>query len=183
MKLSILIPTLPSRFAFFARLWAILEPQLTPEVEVLWLGDRRVMSVGAKRNALLALASGRYLMFCDDDDRLGDTFVADVLAAIESDADCIVYDSIVTHGGKRPKRCVYGIEYDYEETVDLWAGRPAHTMTWKSSIAKQCKFPEINFTEDTKWVAQAWPLIKTQYRIDKVLYYYDFDRRTSETRK
>lgn len=184
MKFSILIPSLPSRLrTFLPRLMDVLEPQLTSDVELLILTDNRQRSVGAKRNELLRMATGEYLAFIDDDDLVHlSEYVSSILGAMDG-SDCIVFDQTVTINDSAPKLCKYGIEYDYTDTPELWTGKPAHTMVWKSELAKLCKFPEINYSEDMDWVSQAWPLIKSQTRIDKILYYYEFNRRTSETRR
>lgn len=186
MKLSILIPTLPSRFAFFARLWAILEPQLTDEVEVIWLGDTKNRSVGAKRNALLALSSAKYTCFIDDDDVPHKTeYVSQILKATESDADVLVFDQIVRLNNGPPRLCRYGLELEYtDEPGEPWTGLPAHTQAYKTSIAKQGIFPDKSYSEDSDWVAQVAPLCKTQHRIEsEPLYEYWFNAATTETRK
>lgn len=185
--LSILIPTLPSRLlVFLPRLLSIIQPQIEGKpVELLALLDNRSRSLGEKRNELLRLAQGHFLSFVDDDDRVSDDYVSLLLDAIDSapDIDCIVYDSIVTVGGRRPKLCKYGIELEYTETRDLWCGKPSHTMCWRSQLAKECAFPAKTFGEDADWVALAWPKVKKQVRIDKAIYFYEFSRRTSETRE
>jgi glycosyltransferase involved in cell wall biosynthesis len=182
VKLSILIPTLPSRLAMFTRLMSVLEPQLTPDVELLWLGDNKTRILGDKRNDLLSLATGDYVAFCDDDDLVEASYVQEVLAATESKPDVITFDQVVTRGGKRPKLCKYGIHLNYTETPGLWTGKPAHTHPYRREIAQSCKFPSKLFGEDFDYVAQAWPQCKTEHRIEKVLYRYLFDKRTSETR-
>ena len=66
--------------------------------------------------------------------------------------------------------------------LGMWQGRPAHTHCWKSSIAKQCKFPDKDCGEDVEWVAQACALAKTEFQIKRILTYYKFDSSKSETR-
>lgn len=197
--LSILVPTLPRRLPYFLpRLLSQLLPQIDAapagSVELLGLLDHKFHSVGAKRNHLLDLAAGRYLAFIDDDDRIADDYIASLLGVIQSPAaqdvatapNCIVFDTIVTRSGRHPKLCKYGVELEYDESIpDLWTGKPAHTMCWRSEIAKRHRFPEKSFEEDTDWVSRAWPDIggvDRQFRIDKTLYFYDFNRGTSETR-
>lgn len=184
MKLSILIPTLPSRLAMFTRLMSVLEPQLTPDVELLWLGDNKTRILGDKRNELLRMASSLYVTFIDDDDLPHATeYVSRILDGIESGSDVIVFDQWVSINDGPLKRCRYGIELEYTETAELWTGKPAHTQVYKASIAKQCAFPGRTFGEDHEWVQQAWPLCETQTRLDcEPLYTYMFNRLTTETR-
>lgn len=68
MMLSILICSLHSRSHLLAELKAILQPQLTGDVELLIEIDNKEISTGAKRNILLNRAQGKYIVFIDDDD-------------------------------------------------------------------------------------------------------------------
>jgi glycosyltransferase involved in cell wall biosynthesis len=197
MKLSILIPTLVTRRAFYQRLHQHLSAQIasmgTHDVEIVVLEDNREKSIGEKRNILLSRAAGDFLVFIDDDDRVSDDYVKQVLEAIHKnpDADCIVYDCICTIDAHKPTGgrefyCKYGIEYEYTKLEpwgphnsykrpvrEEWFGKPAHTMVYRSEIAKQCSFPHKNTGEDFDWVSQVWPKVRKQVRIEQVLYYYD----------
>lgn len=184
IKLSILIPTLPSRLGtFLPRLLSILEPQVgTKPVEILCFYDNKKRTVGAKRNALLSLAQGEYISFVDDDDRVADTYIEDILGEIYKIPlpDCVVFDCIHTLQGRDPFLCKYGKEFPYSHNEGLWTGLPAHTMCWKRT-AITVPFPEADHGEDMYWVKRNVPNIVLQSRIDKVLYYYDFNPDTSET--
>ena len=69
LLLSILICTIKSREAYLKELIEELDYQIQfKEVQVLWLGDNKSMSVGAKRNKLLSIADGEWVCFIDDDD-------------------------------------------------------------------------------------------------------------------
>jgi len=200
-KLSILIPTLVGRSHFLNRLRTQLDQQIMKnnlfnDVEVLVLEDNKEQTIGFKRNALLKGANGKFLTFIDDDDRISEDYLIKIIDKIDSDndCDCIVFDCICTlfvHNapdkGGRKYYCKYGIEYEYtkldpwtsenarpkSEAMEKWFGKPAHTMVWNSKLAKECKFPEKNAGEDFDWVAQAWPKIKKQVKIEDVLYFYD----------
>jgi hypothetical protein len=182
MKFSILICTIPSRFSYMQRLWGILAPQLTPEVEVLWMGDNKQRSIGAKRNELLRAAVGEFLAFVDDDDRPAEDYVEVLLQTMwkHSSVDVITFTQMVSVPGRKTKPCHYGVELEYHDGPDLWTGKPAHTMVWRSSVAKLGSFTDKSQGEDVDWVAQVWPLVKTQVRLDNVLYHYDYDPGVSE---
>jgi glycosyltransferase involved in cell wall biosynthesis len=69
--LSILVPTVPSRVAtMFPKAIQAILGQITDhkEVELLGLFDNKARTTGAKRNALLDIARGEYVVFIDDDD-------------------------------------------------------------------------------------------------------------------
>ena len=189
IKLSILVLTVPSRLSFFyPRIMKQLLDQCDsfPEVEILGLFDNKKRTVGEKRQDLLNIARGEYLVFIDDDDRIADDYVSTIIDALinHPETDCVVFDCICTTNNSKMVYGKYGIEYDYyEDTVNnMWYGKPAHTMVYKSSIAKEHVYSSTNFGEDVDWVKRACIDIKHQTRIDKVLYYYDFIENVSETR-
>lgn len=188
MLWSILVPTVPARIRSgqFARCLTMLHDLTYGEpIEVLGLFDNKQRTVAAKRNALLSLAAGRFFSFVDDDDRVAPDYVTRILQTIRAHpaADVIVYDHEVRIDGGPPKRCVYGIEYDYFETDALWTGKPAHTQTWRTDLVRDVPFPDAyNVGEDVAWVKAASTRVQTQIRIDAVLYYYDCSWSTSQTR-
>lgn len=187
MKLSILIPTLVTRVSFFNSIKTELEKQInqgkfSTDIEIISVLDNREKTIGSKRNILLGMSKGDFLTFIDDDDFVSPDYIEEVMNAIKSNplADCIVYDSIYSLNGKIRFRCHYSIDYDYSNTKDLlknngkeWFGKPAHTMVWRSSLAKKHKFPNKSRREDFEWVAVAYKDIKKEIKIDKVLYYYN----------
>ncbi len=194
MKLSILVLTVPRRLTtFFPKIIRCLEGQIKDrkDIEVFGLYDNKKMTVGGKRNALLHIARGKFTTFVDDDDRVSDDYIDSIMAAIDAnpDADCIIYDIICTikRNGivQKEKLCKYGIEYEKfgATTPDgkNWAGKPEHRMVYNSKISKEVKFPEKNFKEDLIWTKEAALKIKNQVKIDKVLYYFDFDYAITET--
>ena len=68
IKLAILIPSIPSRFKRFERLFERINDQATKSdmvVEVLGLFDNKKRSIGHKRDALVQMSKGDYVCFCD----------------------------------------------------------------------------------------------------------------------
>jgi glycosyltransferase involved in cell wall biosynthesis len=156
------------------------------DVELLGLFDNKVRNTGQKRDDMLQLARGKYLVFIDDDDRISDTYIADILHALYSNpnTDCVVFDCICTVNGGSGKLCKYGVEFEYGDILGgkEWRGKPAHTMVYRSEIAKRHRFSSMQHGEDVDWVRRACLDIRVQTRIDKVLYYYDaMYATTSET--
>jgi glycosyltransferase involved in cell wall biosynthesis len=192
IKLSILVPSVPSRLTtFYPRIMTELLKQCEKfsDVEIIGLFDNKKRTVGEKRQDLLNLAKGEYLVFIDDDDRISDDYISSIMEEIykNPNTDCIVFDCICCIDKSDIKTlCKYGIEFEYgyinsEETQ--WRGKPAHTMVYKSAIAKQHSYNNSNLGEDIDWVVRACKDIREQTRIDKVLYYYDCEvTTTSETR-
>ena len=58
-------------------------------VELLVEVDNKEITTGKKRNNLLKKASGKYICFIDDDDKIYENYLKLILKSIESDADCI----------------------------------------------------------------------------------------------
>jgi len=189
IKLTILVPTVPSRYNnFFIRLMSNLIEQTKSynDIELIGFFDNKKRSVGLKRDEMLKVAQGEYLVFIDDDDRISDDYVKEIMNALYNNpnTDCVVFDCICCVNGGYEKYCKYGIEFEYGDINEGkdWRGKPAHTMVYKSSIAKKHNFSDMKCVEDYDWVARAYRDINEQTRINKILYYYDanYDT-TSET--
>ena len=205
MKLSILIPTIPSRLqTYLPKMLAQVNTQIgsREDIEVIALYDNKKRSIGQKRNALLDLAQGSHLVFLDDDDSISDDYISSVMEVLDkSHPDCIVYDCLCTV--TMPNRkilypCKYGTEFGYKSGppgslwpvttpdsyfYEQWTGKPSHTMVWKTSVAQHQRYKNISNAEDVDWAKRAVFGIKTQHRIDKIMYFYDADRSKSEYRK
>lgn len=187
--LTILVPTVPSRINYFyPRIMKQLLDQTTKynNIELVSFFDNKKRTIGKKRDDMLKLAQGKYVTFVDDDDRLSNEYVDEIMNAIvtNNDIDCIVYNVNCCVNNGRNKLCKYGIEFEYGDINGglEWRGKPAHTMIWKTSIATKHNYSNRQNGEDMDWVKRAHLDIKTQYRIDKTLYYYDANyATTSET--
>jgi len=152
-------------------------------VELVALLDNRRASIGAKRNALSAIAHGQYIAFVDDDDDVADDYVETLLAAIEANpgVDCIVFDARVTHDGGHGKSCRYGLEYANEDRPDGYYRRPNHLCCIRANLVKTVPFEDVSWHEDFFWADAIGPHLRTQARIEKVLYHYRYDSATSES--
>lgn len=189
IKLTVLVPTVPSRLTtYYPRLMKqLLDQTRTYEnIELISFFDNKKRSIGKKRDEMLGLVQGEYVVFIDDDDRISDDYISEIMTALQNNpnVDCVVFNCICCVDGGPPKLCKYGIEFEYGDILGgkEWRGKPAHTMVYKSSIAKNHHFSDMKYREDMDWVKRACLDIKTQVRIDKVLYHYDANyATTSET--
>jgi glycosyltransferase involved in cell wall biosynthesis len=155
-------------------------------IELISFFDNKKRSIGKKRDEMLGLVQGEYVVFVDDDDRISDDYISEIMTALQNNpsVDCVVFNCICCVNGGPPKLCKYGVEFEYGDILGgkEWRGKPAHTMVYKSSIAKNHHFSDMKYREDMDWVKRACLDIKTQVRIDKVLYFYDANyATTSET--
>lgn len=178
-KLSILIPSLQDRRKQCDELFWELTRQKTDEVEIIVFEDNGERTIGEKRNQLLEWANGEYLCFFDDDDTPSSNYISNILEGINKGVDCCSLRGIITFDGETPELFEHSIRYKEYKTVDnpvKYERYPNHLNAIKSSIAKQFKFPEINFGEDTDWATQIHNsgLIKTEHYIDSVIYHYKY---------
>jgi glycosyltransferase involved in cell wall biosynthesis len=187
MKLSILICTLPSRLPRLATLLDNLTKQTKgrKDVEIIYLGDNKSITVGQKRNTLLAMARGKYVTFIDDDDRIHPQYTALILQAIEQQPDVINFMVEITTNGANPKPVTYSAAFEADKDYpDRYERLPNHLMVVRKELAVQAGgFPAINCGEDAAYAIKLRPLIKRQANIPHVLYYYDFNSRTTEAQK
>jgi hypothetical protein len=190
MDLSILVCSTHTRYdTFLPKISKALFDQfasLTPEdqqrTEILILTDTKSMVLGAKRNALLALASGTYTVFVDDDDRIAADYVSALLGATSTGADCIVFQAEVSLNGGPAKICYYSrdVGRDYN-TTEAYYRIPNHICCVKRELALQAQFPEIGVREDSEYAHRLLPLLQSEHKIGRVLYWYDYSDLTTET--
>ena len=151
-------------------------------VEIIVLTDNKKMMLGHKRNTMIDMAQGKYVVFVDDDDRVASDYIQTLLDATASDADSIVFQAEVSLNGEPPKICYYSkdVRRDYN-TPSTYHRIPNHICCVKRSVSLKSSFPNVLYGEDASYGKVLLPHLKTEYKIDKVLYYYDYNIETTET--
>jgi glycosyltransferase involved in cell wall biosynthesis len=199
MKLSILIPTLESRRDKFCKLVGhIIEgkPVELPSVfygkcnrigfqrltcvvlgvqdcEICYEIDNGELSVGVNRQKLLERATGDYICFIDDDDMVPDNYVAKVLKAIETKPDCCSLTGELHWPNSGIERFEHSIDYDkWEKKDNVYLRYPNHLNTVKRELALQVGFKDMRHGEDRDYSDRLKPLLKTEAKIDGVIYHY-----------
>lgn len=159
-----------------------LEPTDQDKVEIMVLTDNKKMMLGYKRNTMVDIAQGRYIVFVDDDDRIAPDYIAELLKGIKSDADCIVFQAEVSLNGEPSKICYYSkdVKRDYNHK-DGYYRIPNHICCVKRKVSLKSTFPNVLYGEDAGYGKVLLPFIKTEHKINKVLYYYDYNSDTTET--
>lgn len=176
--LSILIPTIKKRKLVFNRLMTELVRQIGDlPIEIIHTDEEPPVTIGTKRNKLLSLAKGKYVCFFDDDDYPTEDYIPTIFEGIIKDVDCVYLRGVMTTNGKNPEIFEHSIKYNLYKTTGneiKYERFPNHLNTIRASIAKQFKFPESNWGEDTQWATLVFQsgLIKTEHYSDKILYQY-----------
>lgn len=182
MVLSLLIPTLEARRAQFNELLAELSRQIheggwSSQVEILGLADAGENSVGAKRNELVSRASGVFLAFIDDDDRVSSDYVARICGTIQQNPgiDCIGIRGEIAFRGGKPREFIHSIRYrDYFSRNHTYFRPPYHLNPIRREIAVRYPFAEVNYSEDVDYALRMRDdgALQNEVFIDVVLYYY-----------
>lgn len=174
MKLSILVPTVTTRIDQREKLLAKLCAQAAGKpVEILSLIDNRQRSIGMKRQALLDIARGEYIAFCDDDDDISDDYISSLLAEIEVGADCITFEQHTVWNDAH-SHIVFGLNNKDEELKHggTTLRGPWHVCAWRREKVAGCLFLDANWGEDFIWSIQARRKVHDATHIPRVLHFY-----------
>ena len=172
--LSILMPVVPGRPT--ETLDGLLDQAQGEPVEVLWLGDNRMRSIGLKRDALMQASRGAYVAFVDDDDAVSPHYVKTILGFLGESPDAVLFDFEVREvGGTRKDRLVCSLEYPDDDI--RFDGRPVlrnlwHTHAIRGEIARAHRFPDMQWGEDYEWLKGVRAQVKTAVKAQSVLYFY-----------
>ena len=190
-KLTILIPTVPSRLDKIKELIHELNYQIqTKPVQYLYLGDNKSMSVGEKRNLLKHMAKGEFICYIDDDDEISKDYIEVILKAINENPDktVICFNGTQTTDGHQDLPFCYNVNNGRNFKTEINGKRykvmiPDHLCVWnKSKILED--FPHKNLAEDHDW-AQAMSFHyheSDQVILNDYLYHYKYDRKLTECR-
>lgn len=182
MKLSILIATTIDRRDMFNNLYIELTKQISELklrniVEIVYIEDNKQMSIGSKRNELLKLASGEWIVFFDSDDKPNDRYVELIYNTIinNPDIDCIGINVNMTTNGKNPQRCCHRLKYkEWKDKVDGWdyVRNITHFNPVKKELALKTGFKDLRYGEDKDYSDRLFPLLSKEFYIDEPLFYY-----------
>ena len=183
IAVSVLIPSITERLGVAGELLAKLHAQSSalPDVaqaEIICVTDNRKIPLRIKRNTMLRLASGIFVIHLDDDDDVSEDFLPEVCAAAvhHPTADVICYDQMASLDGENPFRVSTSLDFENEEArkdgedwVDI-RRKPWHWCAWNRKITKTGFKSAPN--EDWLWIKKCLRLAKTEHRIPKTLHFY-----------
>jgi len=182
IELTIAVLSVPARASrYLTKIFKQLREQTEGKpVELLCFLDNCQRTVGEKRQACLNMAKGQYIAFVDDDDEVRGDYIDSLLAAIRenSGVDVIVFDQEMITNGANSKIVKYGMEFkDLDDNMTRKI--PNHFMCHRTENARRASYKAVNAGEDKDWASHLYPYIKSQHRIDKVLYIYNFNSVTT----
>ena len=188
-KLSILIPSIPSRFdRLFIQYKKLMVMAEGKPVEILAFTDNKKRSIGLKRDALVQIAMGDYLAFVDDDDEVYPNYVDALLKGI-SEADGADVISIQQHAsieGGNKFLIDFGVAKDNQEARKVngvWQDvtrKPFHTCAWKTPIAKRHHFPDASYGEDWHWCKRVLGDVQKEHKIYGPILCYHWSESVTE---
>ena len=183
IQLSILIPSIPSRFERAKSLYEKIDLLVgDKDIEILMLTDNKKRTIGEKREALKNASKGKYFMFVDDDDDLVD--IKDLYYATFEDVDVITFKQLCLNADKTTFTVTFGLGNEIEHTSHngryLDCKRPPfHICAWNQRF-RDYAYPPVNYAEDWGWLQQVLPIAKTEKHIPKIVHSYNFDPKISE---
>lgn len=182
--LSILIPTVIGREVFYGKLYdklwqQIINNNLTEEVEIVCECDDRVMSIGSKRQLLVTKAKGKFVVFIDDDDDIPYEYCQLICDAIKNneDIDAIGFLQQCTFNGGVPVLASLSNRWnDWGENMEQfrYVRTPFFPTPMLREYAFQVGYNDMRYGEDhdfSRRLKQSG-LIKNEFFIDKIMYYY-----------
>jgi glycosyltransferase involved in cell wall biosynthesis len=196
MLLSILITSIPQRQHSLQCLLNELDKQIinNEEVEICCIIDNKTHTIGEKRNALLNLVHGQFFTFIDDDDMISNDYIKQILNVIKHKPDidiitfkqgcyqqqqqepCFVIDADMSYGTNEPIPMNGPWKPLYKRLA--W-----HWCVFNTVNFIDIKFPQLSMYEDQLWLQNIYKRIKTQHKIDAILYKYTFLGKDAQTQE
>lgn len=185
IKLSILIPSIPSRFDRVKQLVGELEGQIAgrDDVEIIVFMDNKKRTIGGKRNDIKHLATGKYFSMIDDDDGVSVKYVEELCNAIESfNVDVITFDSIAHIDGQDGivNMSIFNKENEQWKPNDITKRQPFHMCAWKTDMFRHLKFSDTMYGEDAQFSKDGTAMAHTEHHINKILHHYYWDKDVTE---
>lgn len=180
IRLSILIPTTIDRTDQFNELVTYLHniidlEGLNDEVEIISLLDNKEMAIGEKRQALYDMANGEYSWQIDSDDQISPDGLREVIDAItDADPDCVTFQEKCLIDGVE-SFSNFSLKYDdWAENVDGWdhVRTPFFKTPIKTELCRKVPVPHLRFGEDHAWARKIKLYLKSEYHLEKFIYYY-----------
>lgn len=175
-KLSILISTIGKRNQ---KLLALLDDLLMQieklPVEIVAYWNCGEQTIGDIRQSLLKEARGEYVCFVDDDDKVPEYYVAEILKALGK--DYVGFQVELFNNGKQMPPVYHSIKYGiWSQDENGYYRGITHLNPIKRKIALKGTFGKDGLGEDAEWARTIMADVRTENYIDKIMYYYLHER-------
>lgn len=175
---SILIASLARRSELLARVLADLGQQSAPGMEIVVYRNHGEKPLGEIRQALVEEARGEYLCFVDDDDRLPEYYVSEILPRLDGAIDYVGWRMQAYFDGLPLKPTYHTLDSDgWWETDTAYYRDVSHLNPVRTALARRCDFRRADPPEDVSWSNQLRAVLPSEPRQvvipdDKVMYHY-----------
>jgi len=173
--LTIAIPTIEERKDCFNELYNELKKQSEPFgnlIEIIYLRDNRQLTIGAKRQKLVDMSKGKYVVMWDDDDWIHPSGIEMIMKGIESDADVISYNYSADIGIDEETNCDRKISIEYTNKLidNILYVKPDCKNPTKRELINKIKFRDISWSEEFFFKMDLAPYLKTEFKIEENIY-------------
>ena len=173
--LTIGIPTIEQRKECFNQLYAELKKQSEPFgnlIEIVYICDNKEMTIGAKRQKLVDISKGKYIVMWDDDDWIHPHGIELIMEGLKSDADVISYNYSTDIPVDNVTNCNRKISIKYtNELIDgVLFVKPDCKNPIKRELINKVKFRDTSWSEEFFFKMDLAPYLKTEYKIDEDIY-------------
>lgn len=159
----------------------IVSNNLIDDVQIITFCDTKDYIIGHKRNALINLSLAKYICFLDDDDFISNDYVKKIYQSTFKDVDCITFlGKYISNNDTRIFDMSIKHREDYNRP-DRFYRIPNHLAVVKREIALKCPFPHLQFGEDSEYAKSLKKHLKTEHKINEILYFYNYNESTSQT--
>ena len=187
VKLSILIATIDERRQQFEKVLSMfndMKAHYGDAVEIVVLSDNREKSIGLKRQQLLEMAKGEWIVFFDDDDIPYPNYLNHIMNAIsQPNIDCVGINGVMTTNGKHTQKWCHRLGFQILE------GQPAksrgfdylrpiiHFNPVKRDKALLAGFKDLKFGEDMDYAERLNKILTKEFYIKEPLFHYRYTRK------
>lgn len=196
LLLTIMIPTIISRKDKFYTITEKLMKQIKENdlenlIEIIAHFDNKTVGLSLKRTNMLRTSGGKFVISLDDDDDVADDYIISIIGAIKNnpEADVITFKQHCNCDGSE-----FYVESDINNSLSGSKIQGVlHRYPWiwcawrkeKVDIFVYEDIGKVNYREDEFWLKHVRESgrIKKEVKIDKILHYYRFSSKNTETQK